>query len=274
MTNTQTRVLTAVVVVPILLVLIAVGGAPWGLFVSAVAGIGAYEFYDMARARGFKPQAIAGILTSFCFCVAVTFRVPNLAFGVLVFGAFVIMTLELMRGDPKGAIENLGASFAGIIYVGVLLSHAILIRQFHGNNKLGIFFIIVALAGSFLCDTGAYFVGRAYGKRKLIPKISPGKTVEGTIGGIITGILAVCVTKGIADIFMTTGFGWSKAALLGIGITIGGIIGDLIESMLKRDAGVKDSGKIVPGHGGILDRLDSLLWAIPVTYYFAAWAVK
>jgi len=271
MTNTQTRVVTAAVAVPILILLIFIGGLPWGILISVAAAIGTYEFYGMAEARGYKALAPLGIAVSFGFCFALALHQPATALGFIVIGLMVASALEL-RGDPEGAMANLGATFSGILYVGVLLSHAILVRSYMDSNKLGIFFIITAIGGSMICDAGAYFIGRAYGKRKLIPHISPGKTVEGSAGGFIAGILAVCLSKAIGGMFMTVPFGWGKAVLLGAMITIGGMIGDLIISMLKRDSGVKDSGKIIPGHGGILDRLDSLVWAIPVTYYFAIWA--
>jgi len=244
------------------------------LLISAVAGIGTHEYFGMARARGYEPQVIVGPAVSFGLCLALTFHRPTMAIGILVLGVLMTMGLDLRRNDPEGAIGNLGASLGGMIYVGVLLSHAILIRSYLGNDKLGILFMITALAGSMLCDTGAYFTGRAWGRRKLIPRISPGKTVVGTVGGFFTGIVAVVLVKAIAGMFMTVPFGWGEAVLLGALVSVAGIIGDLIVSMFKRDAGVKDSGKLFPGHGGAMDRLDALLWAIPVTYYFAVWMIK
>jgi len=138
-----------------------------------------------------------------------------------------------------------------------------------GSARVGILFVIIALAGSMICDTGAYFVGKAYGNRKLIPHISPSKTVEGCIGGLIGGVVGVCLFKGLADaFFFKTPISWKAAAALGLLLALAGMIGDLVESMMKRDAGVKDSGSVFPGHGGMLDRLDSPLFTIPVTFYF------
>jgi phosphatidate cytidylyltransferase len=228
----------------------------------------------MAKARGYKPHAIISIIACFGLCAGIAFRKPHIGMGILTLGILAASGLELRRNDPKGAMENIGSDLFGMMYVGVLLSHAIWLRSFKENNKLGILLILVAIGGSMLCDSGAYFVGRAYGKKKLSPAISPGKTVEGLIGGIVSAVLAVCVFKFIGGFFMDTGLSWGEAALLGLAIALADVVGDLVESMLKRDAGVKDSGKIIPGHGGILDRLDALLWTIPVTYYFAIWAVK
>ena len=122
----------------------------------------------------------------------------------------------------------------------------------------------------FSCDTGAYFGGRAYGKHKLAPKISPGKTVEGALCGLLAGTLVGLMAKGLFDLLwpdLSAVFPWSAAVPFGIVISISGVIGDLVESLLKRDAAVKDTGALLPGMGGILDRIDAALLAIPMMYY-------
>jgi phosphatidate cytidylyltransferase len=121
-----------------------------------------------------------------------------------------------------------------------------------------------------LCDAGAYFAGRRYGRRKLAPQISPGKTVEGAIGGVLAGIVCGLVFKGVFDLWLpdlSRAFPWSAAVLFAFVLSLVGIIGDLVESLLKRDARAKDTGSLLPGMGGILDRIDSNLLAIPVMYY-------
>ncbi len=273
MSETRTRVTTAVVLVPAILVLLFIGGLPWGVFVAVAAGIGTFEFYQMARARGYNPVAPVGIAVSVGICLALAMNDLVLAMTLLVGGTMAVSALDIRRNDPSGSIENIGASLVGIVYVGFLLSHAILLRNI-GQDGLGIFCIFLALAGCMLCDTGAYFIGRAYGKGKLIPNISPGKTDQGTIGGIVSGTAAICFITLIGGMFVDVPFGLGGAAILGVLISVGGVVGDLIESMFKRDAGVKDSGKIIPGHGGFMDRLDSLLWALPITYYFTIWATR
>jgi len=271
MTNTQTRVLSAVVIIPVALALLAVGGLPWALLVTSAAGMGSYEYYKMAVARGYAPQTAAGVTACIAVCLGLGLGGPVAGLGMAVLAVFAITALQIRRKDPAGSIANMAVGVFGVIYVGGLLSHAVLIRDHLESDAYGILFMIIALAGSMLCDTGAYFAGRAYGKRKLIPGISPGKTVEGTIGGVVSGAVAVCAVKLVAGIFMEVPFGWGPALFLGTLIAVAGVIGDLVESMMKRDAGVKDSGKVIPGHGGLMDRLDSLLWAIPATYYFAIW---
>jgi len=130
--------------------------------------------------------------------------------------------------------------------------------------------MIYTLTVVIWCDTGAYFAGRAYGRRKLAPKISPGKSVEGAIGGVIAGTLAGLVAKGLFDAFwpgLSQALGWGAALVFGLLISLVGIVGDLVESLLKRDAAVKDTGTLLPGFGGVLDRIDAPLLAIPVMYY-------
>ena len=189
----------------------------------------------------------------------------------------VILILDLRKGDFSQTVTNIGATLFGVIYLGWLLSHAILLRNIdqyqnireyasnhQGLSDLGFFLVVFTVACTFLNDTGAYYTGTLIGKHKLAPKISPGKTIEGTIGGIV-----VCIITGLIVNYL---FGnplssdWTIAfALL---VAIAAILGDLVESSIKRGAGIKDSGDIVPGHGGVLDRFDSLIFVFPVSYYF------
>ena len=121
-----------------------------------------------------------------------------------------------------------------------------------------------------LCDAGAYFAGRRYGRRKLAPRISPSKSVEGAIGGLAAGTVGALLAKGVFDLFwpaLSAPLGWRAAALMGLLVSVAGMIGDLVESLLKRDAHTKDSGQMLPGMGGIMDRIDSPLLGIPVMYY-------
>jgi len=271
MSNTTTRVMTAAVVVPILLVLIFLGGIPFAVLVALCTGVGQVEFYRMAIKKGFEPQTVIGTAASVAATLALGAHHHIVASGIAAGGVLLVFAVELRKPDPAGSMANFAMTLAGMIYVGFLLGHAVLMREYLGDPRLGILFVVLALAGSMICDAGAYFVGRAFGKRKLIPHISPGKTVEGSIGGLITGVLGVYLFKGIADVFFfraNSPIGWKAATLLGLLLAVAGMVGDLIESMMKRDAGVKDSGNVFPGHGGMLDRLDSPLFTITVTFYF------
>lgn len=273
MSNTTTRILTAVVVVPILLGFIFWGGAPFAIFVSVCMVVGIWEFYRMAELKGFTVQKVVGLTIPPAVTLALGAHHPRFAVALGVLGILSVPAIALRERDPKNSLGNSSATIMGMVYVGFLLCHAVLIREYLGERKVGIFFLLLALAGSMLCDTGAYFVGRAYGKRKLIPHISPGKTVEGSIGGIAGGIFGVYLFKVLGDLFFRTPLGWGDATLLGVLLAVVGMIGDLVESMFKRDAGVKDSGNVFPGHGGMLDRLDSPLFTLPTTFYFALYVL-
>jgi phosphatidate cytidylyltransferase len=171
---------------------------------------------------------------------------------------------------------ELGTTLIGIIYLGWFLSHAILLRNLENNSDIknhaetvqgikdaGFFYVVFVVACTFLNDTGAYFVGKWKGKKKLIPRISPGKTVEGTIGGIISST----ITGGVMNLIFKSPLEYSWAFSFGFIIGVVAVFGDLVESLIKRSLGVKDSGGILPGHGGVLDRFDSLIVVFPVSYY-------
>ena len=271
MGETLTRVVVAIVVLPIILLLVYLGGWWFTGLIAVVVAIGVWEFYRLAEAKGLHPLKALGVTGAVGGCIAVGFMHPGLGIGIFVAAVVFILAGEVGRGSVQGAIADSGVTILGMIYVGVLLTHAVLLRNYPGflDEKVGMFYVIIALGGSMLCDTAAYFVGRGFGRRKLIPRISPGKTIEGSIGGLLGGIGGVLLLKIICDLFFfKTPIGWVNIAFLGLLISISGMIGDLVESLVKRDAGAKNSGKIFPGHGGILDRLDSLLFTFPVTYYY------
>jgi CDP-diglyceride synthetase len=198
----------------------------------------------------------------------------------------VVMIAQLRRRQVTEAMASISGTFFGVFYVGWLLSHVIPLRFFTERivedegalaaSELGLvpqtgaFLLVFCLTVVVLCDTGAYFAGRAYGKRKLAPSISPGKTVEGAIGGILVGTLGGVACKAVFDFFwpsLTVILSWPLVVLLGVVLAAVGMVGDLVESMLKRDAEVKDAGALLPGMGGLLDRIDAPLLGIPVMYY-------
>lgn len=157
----------------------------------------------------------------------------------------------------KGATHALRLGF-GLVYVPVLLAPLAIIRQ--APDGLALIFLV--MASTWLGDTGAYFAGRAFGKTPLFPRVSPKKTWEGVIGGVVLSMIGACVVKVVGDPDLS----WPAIVLLAAAIDIAGVLGDLAESMLKRAFGVKDSGWIMPGHGGILDRIDSLLFSAPILW--------
>jgi len=272
----MSRIITAVVFLPFLIASILI---TWlePLFVALAAAamlFGLYEFYVLARKREMKPDVTAGLLggaalfTIFCFATPdptqtrLDVQTIVLVLLVLTIATFVAATL---RGAPfDKMIASSGATILGVIYIVLLGGHLVALRtgfeERLSAHLLSFFFLV--LMGS---DTGAYYVGRAIGKHKLAPTISPGKTWEGVAGGVVAALALAAVAH--FWFFKELPLKW--ALPLAAVMTVLGILGDLTESALKRGAGAKDAAKILPGHGGALDRLDSLLFNAPLIYYFA-----
>jgi phosphatidate cytidylyltransferase len=265
------RVITALVVLPFLIASILISWL-WWLFV-ALAGaaivLGLWEFYVLSQRPTAKPDAAAGYLAStVLFVVALQNDLTlNLLVTQLVFIALTIGCLiaQMVRGaNFDKMIASTGATILGVLYVAFLGSHLVALRTNFAPSLsadlLSFFFLV--LMGS---DIGAYYIGRAFGKTKLAPKISPGKTWEGVAGGVATALGMATLAHFWFFRQLPLKFALPLAGLM----TVLGILGDLTESAIKRGAGKKDAASLLPGHGGILDRLDSLLFNAPLIYYFA-----
>jgi phosphatidate cytidylyltransferase len=267
-----TRLLTAVIALPFLIASILVPWLKW--FFVALAGmalaLALFEFYVLAKRLQLKPDTGAGFLAAIAiFVVSLSFS--ELAFNLLltqlvliVLTAGVLIAAALRGAGFDKMIPSAGATLLGVLYVAFLGSHLISIRigfpQITAAHLLSFFFMVLMGA-----DAGAYYTGRAIGKHKLAPKISPGKTWEGVFGGFVAAL--AMATLAHYWFFRELSLKW--ALPLAFVMTVVGILGDLTESALKRGAGAKDAANILPGHGGILDRLDSLLFNAPLIYYFA-----
>jgi phosphatidate cytidylyltransferase len=280
------RLLSAALLVPAVIYLIIVDGLPYLATVVVIILLGQREFYRLIEDKGAQPLVSYGLAAG--AALPVVAYVGNEYHATLLMTAtlLAVMVRQLGKQQIKDSLASISGTFFGVFYVGWLLSHTIVLRQFHDSviarfgrgavaelgivPEAGIFFMIYTLTVVVWCDTGAYFAGRAYGRRKLAPKISPGKTIEGAIGGLIAGTLAGLVAKGLFEFYwpaLSQSFGWGAALVFGLVVSLVGIVGDLVESLLKRDAAVKDTGTLLPGFGGVLDRIDAPLLAIPVTYY-------
>lgn len=184
--------------------------------------------------------------------------------GLVIFSAAFALFLAGMLGKRSFNDTLSGASLKtlGVVYIAWPLAHLVLLKT--GGDSKWILFLLVVV---WINDTFALITGKTMGRHKLSPQVSPNKTVEGALGGIIAGVMAGFIYNKVS------GLGMTPFAVAGLSIAIGvaGIIGDLIESVIKRSAGAKDSGSIIPGHGGALDRIDSLIFPIPLIYYFLAW---
>jgi phosphatidate cytidylyltransferase len=267
------RILTAIVGLPILLFTVWSQSPYFFAAVTAIAALLALkEFYGLASNVGGKPQVVVGYIFALVVLASFLFGQPLLAVAALIALSIVSLSTALVSSNElKNSVASVSSTVFGVVYVALLPGCLIGVRMLpdavtrlsapHLASKLlTTFFALVMLT-----DTGAYYVGRSLGRHKLAPRISPGKTIEGAVGGflvaMVTGVL--CKMIFFHEIPVT------HAIALGAAIGLVGQIGDLAESMLKRGAGVKDSGNLLPGHGGMLDRIDSILFCAPLLYYYA-----
>lgn len=308
LSNLTTRVLVALVGIPVIVAATLVGGYYFFFLIAAVAIAGLLELYGLARVKGISPQTGTGVVFGI-FMLAV-FMYDKLHVAVL--GAFaasgiavpfpsmaqeflivmlvflpVTLGVELFRNTP-GSLANIGATLVGVLYVAFSLGSFVGIRELFvpadfpvyahfavpgpavpddiaaqiyrwgGSTVLSIFGAI------WVCDSAAYFAGRAFGRHKLFPRVSPNKTWEGAAAGFAAAVLAFVLCQRMLLPYLSL----RDAVVCGAVVGVLGQIGDLSESLLKRDAGVKDSSSLIPGHGGVLDRFDSLLFVAPVLFFY------
>lgn len=272
MSELTKRILLSLVGIPLTLGLIYAGGWIFVAALGAIAAIGSWELYRMARAAGNDPLDNAGIAIAAGIPLAVhagylgVFRV-SLTMAMVVFLALTA-TVIWARGVQGKPLVTLGLTVVGIVYPGlVAYMYPLRYHDYAVGALAGTVLLMLPIAVTWATDTGAYAFGRMFGKRKLIPSVSPAKTVEGALGGLLAAVTGTWLYV----MFLMQPFAQLSVLPLGVilfGLSIGvvGQIGDLSESLFKRDAGVKDSGTLLPGHGGILDRFDSLLFVLPVAY--------
>jgi len=249
----RARILASLVAAPIVLASALIGGFWFVAMIHVVVAMGAWEWarlQDRGGGVAFSAFAVAGALA---FPLAVGMNQPMVApFLVVATTAAGIVALTAVTGSA-GGLQAGAMALLGGIYLGAALAPGIVVRQ----APDGLSWVLVIIIATWACDTAAFFVGRSWGVRTLAPSISPQKTVEGTAAGLAGAFLVAAAAA--------AAFGGSPARLAGLGLVVGvsAVVGDLLESALKRRLGVKDSGWIIPGHGGILDRIDSLLLSTP-----------
>jgi phosphatidate cytidylyltransferase len=266
--NLVVRVVTAAVLLPLVLWLIWLGGLPFALLVSTAAAVAAWELNELPL-QGPRPEAaaplervrgaqLASIAAAFLLPLTEGLEVRGFtARGILT--ALVMIALAdalLFEPDLPRAPQRVGLAVLGAAYPGLLLGTVVRLRQLPD----GFAWLILAVAVTWLNDTGAYFAGRAWGRRKLYSRISPSKTWEGALGGLLASIGAALAVKSLGWLPQLP---WWASVVVGAGAGVLGPIGDLGESMLKRAYGAKDSSGLLPGHGGLLDRIDALLFTAP-----------
>ncbi len=260
------RLITAAVGIPVLALVVWVGGPVFTIAVAAVAAIGAVEVCEMARLRGLAPSRyVAAILAAALvlsqYVLADQLSTPDylLLLTISVGLAAAALILILFPGG-KCRVRAVGVTLGAIVYPGALLAHAPLLR----GTEQGLEWVAFLLVVTFSTDTAAFFVGKVIGKKPLAPTISPNKTWEGAIAGLFGALVAAVVVAWVLDLDAAV----PAIVMLGGLMGVAGQAGDLFESKLKRLADVKESGWLLPGHGGILDRLDSIVFNLALVYYF------
>lgn len=266
MSNLSKRLISAAALIPCVLALIF--AAPDWLFVSFIAmlaGLVGLEYGTMALRDHFRSFRLLVVAFSAASTLSLAFcgrfpMAPVLAFTLTV----VLFPLMFMfrGGEMKGAVNAAASAAVGSLYAGILCGFLILVYRI---QPAGSDWIFTLFAAAVLSDTGAYAGGRAFGRRKLFPRISPSKTWAGAVGGLLGTLAGIAFSK----LFFLPSLSWPLAALLWLPLGASFQLGDLLESFLKRGFGVKDSGNLIPGHGGLFDRIDSLLLGAPMLYLFS-----
>lgn len=287
-----TRWLVAVVGIPVVAMVIYVGGWLLAGFLALAAALGAREVYGFAREAGIRPFTVLGMAGAGLFVVAAALSGGYGGWAELGWG--VLLGLVLMgfgaavwaRGPGGRPLVAASVTVAGAAYIGGALAFAVLLREVpealapsgvgvEGSDSgaqgtspalLGTLLLALPIFVAWVGDAAAFFVGRRWGRRKLIPAVSPKKTVEGGVSGLAASVVAAGLYAPLVLSATPFAVSWAGALLMGLLLGAAAQVGDLMISVLKREAGVKDSGGLIPGHGGVLDRLDSLFTAVPMAY--------
>jgi phosphatidate cytidylyltransferase len=252
------RIIAAVPAIIFAIFIVAQGGTVFAIGIALLGVMACAELFRMMRRPG--PPIIAGYLSVIALVFAARFGDRDTVLLVLVISVPVVFFFTALRPQLENASWAMAVAFLAIIWIGLAVAHAMLLRKLpHGGGL-----VVDVLIGTFLADTGAYFVGRSLGTRQLSPRLSPNKTLEGLIGGIVIGTFAFWA----AGLYQN----WLNgvdALIIGACVAIAAPIGDLFESMIKRDNAVKDTGRVFGAHGGVLDRLDAVLFTVVTAYYVA-----
>ena len=262
-----TRMLTGFIMGTIAMGCIMLGGIPLLLLLSVIIFFASKEYVKILEHKGFYPSLKIILASEALLAVITYFDRTEYVASALTICTFAAFMWVLFRGRQP-YIANVATTILGFVYCGYFPLQLQLLRDsssvdFHD----GLGFVVMMFTAILLTDVGCYYAGTKFGKHKLAPVVSPNKTIEGSIGGMICAIIGACIVGYVI------GVEWYMSAIAGLLCTVFAQIGDLCESLIKRDAGVKDSGNSLPGHGGFLDRCDSFIFTIPVMYYFCKYFV-
>lgn len=266
MSNRSVRIIVSMLAIPFLLFLSWLGKIPFLILILLISLLAFKEYSIIIKHKNIFVNLFVGYVSIIVFFSNNYFKWFDFEFLFLTI-LTLLLILELFR-NKASAINNVAATLLGILFLGFFSLQIINIREFYSNNILlysqGGYLIISILISIWMCDSAAYFLGTAFGKHRLFLRVSPKKSWEGAIAGLIFSVLTMIASK----VLILDFFDWQHVLAIGFIIGIFGQIGDLIESLFKRDAGVKDSSSLIPGHGGIFDRFDSLIFSAPLIYLY------
>ena len=270
------RAISAIILIPVIIFLVWWGGYPYAALIVLVTGLMLIEFWELSRSIGVKAGQIFTVVCGVLLCLSavdvVGFKIPVEL--VLALTLFLPFTYQIFRDQVNAAFLSVTSMLLGAVYIGWAFGyHLILLRDIKlpAISEAGRGLIVFLLATIWLGDTAAYLFGKRFGRHKLRPAISPAKTIEGTIAGLAFGALG---GLGVWFFFLPDILSFPHALILGIILGVVGQLSDLSESVIKRSAEVKDSGDLIPGHGGLLDRCDSLIFSAPVLYYYFVYLIS
>ncbi len=272
MSELTRRIIFAVIAAPASIAIVYLGDWVLAIVLSALAALGAWEFFRMASETGVLPLDPAGIALAALLPIAV--HAQRLGVYTLSLTAIVAMILVLfastiwLRGPSGKPLSSVAVTAFGVLYAGLFsYIYALRYHDYAVGAGAGTALVFLPVLLTWATDVGAYTFGRTFGKKKLIPSVSPGKTVEGAVGGLgLAIVISLLYVRFILMPYAQLGLTIQGAVLFAIVVSVAAQTGDLAESLLKREAGVKDSSRILPGHGGILDRFDSLLFVMPIAF--------
>jgi phosphatidate cytidylyltransferase len=263
----KTRLMVAGILVPLVTLFIILGGVPFFLFIALFFVIGGWEFWRMFRVGNYSPSLflmITGILSVVCMRYFWQFKYQDLWLAAMILLSMTFAVFQQAQNVPNAGF-NFAITLSGILYIGWLGSYAISLREM----PLGLPLTLLVIFAASMADAGGYLFGSLLGRHKIAPSLSPKKTWEGYFGGVFLATLSTgLVTLLLAHYF--SGITFSQGLILGFVLGVLTPLGDFAESMLKRLFNLKDTSHLLPGHGGILDRIDSSLWALPIGFYLIA----
>ncbi|MBI1800774.1 MAG: phosphatidate cytidylyltransferase [Chloroflexi bacterium] len=260
------RIISGAILIPLVSIPAYFGDWLYFILILGVAVLAAYEFDDLMRGGGYRPERLWGFVLIVLLLVDAARPHDQILRASLPLFVMLTLAYPLFAADLGGALVNWALTLAGALYIGGLLAQFLLLRELDNGLKLS----ALAAFATWTADTTAYFVGTRYGRHRFSPRISPKKSWEGALAGGAAGWLVGVLWASAALPGLTLVHGAVLSAL----VVVAGMIGDLAESLIKRQVSAKDSGGLIPGHGGVLDRIDSLLFAFPAALLYAVWVLR